>query len=462
VVPPQNASAAPVQAAASEALSPTRPVAFPKNGKFLVLKPSLREETASTSPNADLIELMSSRLIKIDGVVKVEADKLHVCQGAIYPFYRTADVLFVGETREQVYGYMRGRASLTDPLARMAVAKWCMFNGLREQAVAEAREVLRLQPENKVAAEMIRSLEASLKEFPSENSATASKPQEEKLVVCENEWEVTPEAAASFTTRVQPILANLCVDCHAKADCAGTFKLTRISEFDSTPQNGLKNLRAVTAQLKRTEPLNSPFLIKAVTPHGGQKQPSFANRVAAGYRLLELWVTVAVGPGSTIPSAPAAGFSPTAVPAQPGLPAVGTPKPGGLPPVEGFPVSTPAVTTPTTSNPATPAVPAIPAVPAVPSVPQSSAVPQVLPTPPGMVPSVPVLPPSVPVTDGTPKLLPQPGTPSSPPLSIPVVPNSIKTAGGSQFGTGAPLQSAQPKNPMGNDEFDPAGFNQKK
>jgi hypothetical protein len=334
----------------------------------------------------------------------------------------------VGETRDDVYRFMRDKVSPTEAPARLVVARWCMFNGLREQALTEARAILQFQPQNKSAVDLARSLEESIKKFPPEGSTAAIALESAKaLSVAEADLEITPEGATTFATRVQPILANLCVDCHARPDYAGTFKLLRVTGFEAGPQSSQANLRATVGQLLKSDPANSPLLTKAVLAHGGLKLPPFVSRQLPGFRILESWVILAVGPAS--PSS--GGMGPNAQPlAQQGQP---------MPPVVSVPVA-----------------PSLPAVPAV------VAVPPVLPTPAVLPPTVPSQPPIIPPADAIPKIPAPPITPIPPAVSIPPVPGNVRPVSGpptgSQFGAGAPPKPASGTVP--GDEFDPSIFNQ--
>ncbi|HEV3384759.1 MAG TPA: hypothetical protein VG097_08080, partial [Gemmata sp.] len=403
------------------------------------------------------------------GIGSANGKEVVVQQGSIVRNIPKVEVLFVGETRNDVYHYMRDRVPANDEVARLAVARWCMFNGLREQALAEAKEILQFKPGSKNAADMARSLEESLKQFPSEGAANASKQQEVKSVnAAESDIEITPEAATTFATRVQPILANVCLDCHARSDHAGAFKLTRVTGYEGGPQTSLANLRATVGQLLKSDPSSSPLLTKAITAHGGLREPPFKSRQAPGFVAIENWVILAVGTGS---GAPVSG-NPIGVPnAPPTQPAVVSSPIGGLPPTQptvpalpaGLPPVEPAPALPI-SNPTVPPSASIPAIPSVPVAPTAVTVPPVLPTPPMMKPTVPTQPPIMPSADHTPGLPSLPMVPPSSTTTIPSVPNgnqpAIGTSSGSQFGTDAPPKPMPPGGPTGRDEFDPGSFNQ--
>ena len=82
----------------------------------------------------------------IEGVVKTEGDKVVVRQGALDRTFTKADVLYVAESRDEVYRFMLAKVPADNADSRLLVAKWCTLNGLREQALTEAREILKLMP----------------------------------------------------------------------------------------------------------------------------------------------------------------------------------------------------------------------------------------------------------------------------------------------------------------------------
>ncbi|HJZ58815.1 MAG TPA: hypothetical protein VKE74_27985 [Gemmataceae bacterium] len=313
--------------------------------------------TPAPAPAGRFAVLKDDKLI--EGTVTVVGEKVIVRQGVLDRPFPKADVQFVGNSKDEVYRFMVGKAPPTDAAARLKVAKWCMFNGMRSHALAEAREVVKLDPKNAAAAQMVRALEESLQKFPEEGAAqvpaapaaaptnptgpalppvpppmTAAPPMIPPAIppavipaaAVEPEPEVTPESATQFGTRVQPILANLCAECHAKADHASAFKLARTTDYDTGPQTARPNLKAVAAQLNKDDPDKSPLLVKALTAHGGMKEPPLAGRHLAAYRSLEGWVFAAVG---AAPPPPAPEPIARTVPSNPGpiLPPAGATAP---------------------------------------------------------------------------------------------------------------------------------------
>jgi hypothetical protein len=288
-----------------------KPLPLPAPTPFTPGLDSLHPEPAANlAPTGKFVVLKGNRLV--EGTAKIQGDKVIVRQGALDRSFARADVLCLADSRDGVYQYMRSKAG-NNVDSRFAVAKWCTYNGLREQALNEAREILKLQPTHRGATDLARSVEESLRQFPTDGARP--KPEGALVTVEEPAADVTAEAATTFISRAQPVLANQCMECHARDDHASAFKLKLVTGFEVGPHSTHANLRAVAAQLKKDDPANSPLLIKALTAHGGMKQPAFVSRKAVAFRVLESWVAVAVGsspiPPMTPPTMPTSPTSPT-------------------------------------------------------------------------------------------------------------------------------------------------------
>ncbi|QJW99152.1 hypothetical protein [Frigoriglobus tundricola] len=209
----------------------------------------------------------------IEGAVSVSDDTVFVNQGAITRKFPKGQVQFVADSRDEVHRFMVAKVPAASAAARLQVARWCMFNGLREQALAEARAVQKLPYDQRIveqtrvhnaAADLARSLELSLKQYPVETAAVMAAPAAPTFpaelaparpappVVLDPEPDVSPEAALVFGARVQPFLANRCTECHAKPDHAGPFKLVRVNPTDAGPQATRTNLPPWPASSART------------------------------------------------------------------------------------------------------------------------------------------------------------------------------------------------------------------
>ena len=408
----------------------------------------------------------------IEGAVSVAEDTVFVTQGAIKRKFPKSQVQFVGDSRDEVHRFMAAKVPATSAAGRLQVARWCMFNGLREQALAEAREVQKIRPTSvegdrvqAAARDLARSLELSLQQFPVETAAKMTAPAAPTFpaelapapvrptppAVLDPEPDVSPEAALVFGARVQPFLANRCTECHAKSDHPGKFKLVSVNPTDAGPQATRTNLRAVAGQLRKDDPGASPLLAKSLSAHGGMKLPAIETRHAVVYQSLEAWTALAVGTPLAVP------------PVQPQAPVAPGPQSGdlSLPLPPGYVPPAPAPVPPVSPAPLPPAptevLPVLPApvVPA-PGLPSPVAPPTPV-IPPASAPVPPALPP---VSKPVPPIPPaDAGTVPSIPLPVPTAPVPPAPGGTTQFGTTVPPK-VPATGPSGGDEFDPAGFNQ--
>src|SRR4051812_39246555 len=84
---------------------------------------------------------------------------------------------------------------------------------------------------------------------------------------------VNSAAVKGFATKAQPILANVCADCHARKDHPSPFKLKPTDPAYHDPQAADATLRAVAAQIDSANPPASPLLKSAPPPHGKPTDP---------------------------------------------------------------------------------------------------------------------------------------------------------------------------------------------
>jgi mono/diheme cytochrome c family protein len=316
-----------------------QPVLGPPPGtKFVLLKGDRLIECSSAAPNGDV------------WVVR---------QGALDRALPKGEVQFVGDSRDAIYKHVLGRVKADDAGARLQVARWCMYVGMREQALAEAREVQKLDPKNGTAADMIRSLELSLKQFPPADQPKMSAPPQPVYPVdlrpavppmatpvvpvvprpaappippaLEPDLDVPAAAARAFPGLALAVLQQKCAECHARADYTGSFKLARVDLERPSERAVRDNLRAAVAQLSADG--EHPLLEKARTAHGEMPRPALSH-LDASYKSLSAWVASARVAGAK-PVPPAAPTAPVGVP-QLLPPAVPVSKPVGdplLPPV---------------------------------------------------------------------------------------------------------------------------------
>ena len=85
------------------------------------------------------------------------------------------------------------------------------------------------------------------------------------------------------------MLMNACAGCHAREDCAGSYKLKRVDAEYANAEGVERNLLATVKQLDRADPGASPFLAKAVEAHGKAKDAPLRSKAHPAYKYLEVW-----------------------------------------------------------------------------------------------------------------------------------------------------------------------------
>jgi hypothetical protein len=195
-----------------------------------------------------------------------------------------AKVMKLCGSLEEAHAFLQARANLRDPDERMRLADWCRQHGLREQALAEAREALALRPQDSRAKRLV----SYLQEAKARASTPAPAPAAEKPLP---RIDVTAESLNLFAARVQPILMNACANCHTGGR-GGSFQVTRTYSSGLANRKALEqNLAVAMAHVNTREPHLSRLLTKSVSIHGaGMTKAPLPGRQAKAYRVLEQWV----------------------------------------------------------------------------------------------------------------------------------------------------------------------------
>jgi hypothetical protein len=212
-------------------------------------------------------------------------------------------VLCLCASYEEAYAFLCTRTNLRDADERLRLARWCLLYGLRTQALAEATAAVELRPGMPEGRHLLSSLQRSAAAAacpPSPLTASGDAPRNSAGDEAEPPVSLLPpldlgvEALSLFATRVQPILMNTCVSCHA-SNRAGAFRLTRAGEGGVFSRRATQqNLAAVLAQINRERPAASPLLLKAVCVHGEASQAPLKSRQSPAFRTLEEWVRLAL------------------------------------------------------------------------------------------------------------------------------------------------------------------------
>ncbi|HZU37217.1 MAG TPA: hypothetical protein VFA18_14945 [Gemmataceae bacterium] len=189
----------------------------------------------------------------------------------------------------EAYAFMHGRSNLEDPDERMRLARWCRQHSLRAAAITELQAALRLDPERTEAKRLLQVLQQPRPTVVTHVSVPTQKAPEPVV-------DISAESMSLFTTRIQPILMNTCVRCHARQD-VGSFRLIRVFGNPGIAQPTSRHNLAVTlGQVNRQRPQASPLLTKALSLHGSADRPPLKDRNTPAYRQLEAWVQMQAQP----------------------------------------------------------------------------------------------------------------------------------------------------------------------
>lgn len=246
----------------------------------------------------------------IEGDIERVGDHYRIRRGNSEMLLPIEKALFLSSDWKELYGVMRSRANLQDPDERLRLARWAYLNNLRKEAFQEAKAAADMRPQHQPSKQMVsiyaRALEAEL-ERDTNNPITpvANTPSRPVPTV-----DLSAEALALFTTKVQPILLNTCVSCHHPGK-PGEFLLVPAYQ-DNYRVAQQKNLAMVIRQLNLDRPQASQLLVKAASAHGGFTQPPIkGGRQSAPFHTLSEWVelVIANNPHLKEPSRPTSAFA---------------------------------------------------------------------------------------------------------------------------------------------------------
>ena len=109
-------------------------------------------------------------------------------------------------------------------------------------------------------------------------------------------------ASSQFTTKVQPVLVNLCVSCHAQPQHKDGFHLQFVRLGFASPDATLHNAEAASRYVDTSNPNASPLLVKAQQIHGGQQRAAMPGPQHPAFRHLQLWAITLAPPQAVAPA----------------------------------------------------------------------------------------------------------------------------------------------------------------
>jgi len=179
-------------------------------------------------------------------------------------------VRFNAENLEELYRQQRSALPERPVSGHIDLARWCLTNGLPDQACKELREVLRIEPDSTIARTMLQRINDQLlatRDLPAvmARNGEYSMIGDPKLGVSpEPLGGLSREAALDFVSKVQPLLVNRCATagCHGPGS-GNSFELQRTKLGRNPPKSySERNIAAVLERVDRERPLSSPLLAK--------------------------------------------------------------------------------------------------------------------------------------------------------------------------------------------------------
>ncbi|MCA9139749.1 MAG: hypothetical protein KDB00_23415, partial [Planctomycetales bacterium] len=194
--------------------------------------------------------------------------------------------------------------------------RWCLLNGLIREAAADVLHARSLDPLDPQTVQLLRQVASRMKQqtnpegtskstdtMPtigdkpmiqtvSHESPAQEPPLETRHADQQPSIGLSEKSIHEFSAKIQPILMNRCVSCHAKDDPNNrVFKIHSSLTSRWAPKIVAdENLRAVMQFVDLAAPANSVIRIKASDGHGGRRH-SFGGSGSAMMGNLDRWLS---------------------------------------------------------------------------------------------------------------------------------------------------------------------------
>jgi hypothetical protein len=230
------------------------------------------------SPGGVLI-LNNDRVM--EGVIDKVGDEYRVRRGMSETYVAASRAKRVCADWDEALTFMRSQANLGDPDERLRLARWCQQYGLKEEALVEARAAIEMRPSHAETKQLLHLLQRPAAAAPAAQPAIVKTPA--KLP----QLDLSSDALALFSTKVQPILMNTCAHCHSHGQ-GGNFQLQRALDGGARAATH-RNLTMAVTYLNFDNPATSLLLVKSVSAHGGADQPPLRDRRVVAFLALQQW-----------------------------------------------------------------------------------------------------------------------------------------------------------------------------
>ena len=233
-----------------------------------------------------------------------------------YDIRKPVGTMFIGSTAVRfeatdmadAYQKMRSTFNHLTPETHMQIAQWCITNQQIGAARVELLDALHLEPANEKARRMLKRLEANVvPQRKKVETRTIEQRRMDRLIKADREslGGLTEKQAATFVSRVQPIMERRCgnASCHGGSSSTN-FKLTR-SRGRSSRLVSERNLAVVLKQIDFRNTPNSPLLRVLSEPHTRDGRPVLPDRSGSVQKKIIIdWVNSVATKDGTKPPLP--------------------------------------------------------------------------------------------------------------------------------------------------------------
>ena len=234
-----------------------------------------------------MLLLHNGRVVK--GIVRQSAAGYNVNVSGGQLVFPLDQVRLEGADLEDLYRQQRDSLPEQTAAAHIALARWCLTNGLPDFSRKELRNALKLEPDSTVAKNMLERIndqQLATKDVPAvtkQNGQFSFLGDAKPGIPPEALGSLPREAASEYMSKVQPLLVNRCATagCHGPGS-GNSFELVRAKLGKAPPKSySERNLAAVLERIDRERPLSSSLLTKlrgetnaigARQSHGGLSQ----------------------------------------------------------------------------------------------------------------------------------------------------------------------------------------------
>jgi hypothetical protein len=285
--------------------------------------PGRAQPTAVKAPVTPSVLLLSNGHV-FQGEIVEDATGYYLKHKIGVKQFSRRNVAGVFESLEDAYEFQRVRVPKDDPDERMKLALWCMGQKLTEQAKAELKEVLALNPENSRAKAMVFFLESRAEGLVDSEVARAGgqvetdssggvpgapmqlsrsaldelrernrqRPASGPPIIFDLPPQIAVRRYQEFGKTVHVELQTHCAKCHDVETHTGSFRLYRARAKRDLTNDLVQraNLDAALQLVDRDNLARSELLSAAAMTHPPDGRPVLGGPNHPAYRVLKTWV----------------------------------------------------------------------------------------------------------------------------------------------------------------------------